>query len=598
MIKRAVGILMILYASLAMAFGTTFLKPSEAFEPSISVSPTGLVELKVGLADGIYLYVEQIDVQVVAADGIELDELNVLTPSKDHDGDSVYYGDFEATAQLLNSSSSASMQQIKIEFNFQGCADAGLCYEPQSTVYETEIDPSKLPSATQIERKPIQTQTQTQTDGAISDTDIIVNTLKDGNIWTILLLFFGIGLALSLTPCIFPMIPILSSIIVSQGEGLSAKRGFMLSFVYVIAMAFAYSIAGVLAGLFGENLQVMLQNPYAISAFAFIFVILAFSMFGFYDIALPSSFQTKLSRVSDDASKRGGYIGVAIMGFLSALIVGPCVAPALAAALVYIGQSGSALLGGSALFVLSLGMSAPLLLIGLGAGRFMPKPGGWMSIVTKVFGAVMIAIAIWMMSRILPDETTMTLWALFFIVSAIYLGALERLESSRRSWNALQKATAIIFLIYGVALLVGALSGNSSLSQPLKNLAQTSFIADAKKESLQFKTVKSIDELDQILAQSRGQNIMLDFSAKWCAACEEYEQITFVNSSVIAALSGYTLIKADVSENSPATKALMKKYGVFGPPVVIFFDKNTQILKHKTLVGFTPPEQFLTNLSQ
>ncbi len=595
MLKKLLLTTVLMFSTLLMAFGTTFLSPSEAFKPSLKLSTETNISVNIELGEDIFLYVDKFALEAVSPDGVEVQNITFATPTKDHDGDMVYDGDLIADAVLTYSGDLVGVHSVELRLKFQGCAEAGLCYEPQKISYHLDVDLSKLTS--KIEKKIEQEGKTDDIDLQKSDTDIIVDTLRDGSIWAVLLLFFGFGLALSLTPCIFPMIPILSSIIVSQGEGLSARRGFMLSLVYVLAMAFAYSLAGVAAGLFGENLQVALQNPYVIVSFAIVFIALAFSMFGFYEISMPSSFQTKLNRVSEDAGKKGGYVGVAIMGFLSALIVGPCVAPALAAALVYIGQSADALLGGAALFVLSLGMGAPLLLIGFGAGHFMPRPGGWMSVVTKVFGVVMIAIAIWMLSRILPDEITMVLWALFFIVCAIYMGALESLGDEKRSWNALLKSVAILSLMYGAILLVGALSGGSSLTKPLQGLVG-SVTQDSSKRELSFVTIGSIDELDKILSSSKGSGVMLDFSAKWCAACKEYEEITFSDKMVIDALDGYTLIKADVTPNSDENKALMKKYGVFGPPVVIFFDKNSEVIEHKTLVGYTPPDKFLENLSR
>jgi len=425
-----------------------------------------------------------------------------------------------------------------------------------------------------------------------NETDTIAQSFENESMWAVLLTFFGFGLLLSMTPCIFPMIPILSSIIVSQGEGMSAKRGFILSLVYVLSMAFAYTLAGVLAGLFGSNIQAAMQNPYVVIAFATVFVALAFSMFGFYEIGLPSSLQSKLSKVSDNASNRGGFLGVSIMGFLSALIVGPCVAPPLAGTLVYIGQTGDALFGGLALFVMSLGLGMPLLLIGIGAGKYMPKPGGWMSNVSKVFGVVMLAIAIWMLEKIAPASVTMALWAMLFSVSAVYLGALEPL-GDRRSWNALNKGIGIVLLIVGLSLFVGLLSGSTNILKPFEKFTQKSTSVSVAQEELSFRVVRNIDELDNILEVNHGKKIMLDFSAKWCTSCKELEEITFKDATVIAKLKDYVLIRADVTENSAEQKALSKAYGVFGPPAILFFDEAGVLQKKKTIIGYKPPLEFL-----
>ncbi|MCJ7764755.1 MAG: protein-disulfide reductase DsbD, partial [Thiovulaceae bacterium] len=420
--------------------------------------------------------------------------------------------------------------------------------------------------------------------------------------WSILGIFFGIGVVLSLTPCIFPMIPILSSIIVSQGEDISAKRGFLLSLVYVLAMAVAYSLAGVLAGVFGENLQVLLQNEWAIIVFALVFVALAFSMFGFYEIGLPASWQSKLSSVSDDASNKGGFVGVAVMGFLSALIVGPCVAPGLAGALIYIGQTGNAFLGGAALFVMSIGMGLPLLLIGVGAGRFMPRPGGWMDTLTKVFGVVMLAIAIWMLSRIVSDSINMVLWALFFMTSAVYMGAFESLEVSKRGWNALFKAFGVIFMIYGVLLFIGVLSGSSSLITPLDqfgkaNITTVQSVSSAEKSDNEFKVIHSSEELDAILEANKDRVVMLDFSAEWCTSCTEMEHITFSDQKVKAKMKSFVLVQADVTANSEEERALTKRFGLFGPPGILFFKEGEEI-KNARVIGYQPPEKFLAHLEK
>ena len=467
---------------------------------------------------------------------------------------------------------------------YQGCSEAGLCYEPSTKEFAFTIDTTALASNESGEKavEPLAegttvTAEKTQEGSAFgeSETDKLVDTLKGGSIWSILGIFFGIGVVLSLTPCIFPMIPILSSIIVSQGEGISAKRGFLLSLVYVLAMAVAYSLAGVLAGMFGENLQVLLQNEWAIIGFALVFVALAFSMFGFYEIGLPSSWQSKLSSVSDSASNKGGFIGVAVMGFLSALIVGPCVAPGLAGALIYIGQTGNALLGGAALFVMSIGMGLPLLLIGVGAGKFMPRPGGWMDTLTKVFGAVMLAIGIWMLSRIVPDSVNMLLWALFFMISGVYMGAFEALEAAKRSWNALFKALGIVFIIYGVLLFVGVLSGSNSLLTPLDQFAKGNTtvvegVVPAENRKVSFQVIHSSEELDAILDANKNKTVMLDFSAEWCSSCKEMEHITFADEKVKAKLQTFVLVQADVTANSETEKALTKRFGLFGPPGIPF----------------------------
>jgi len=375
----------------------------------------------------------------------------------------------------------------------------------------------------------------------------------------ILLTFLGFGLLLSMTPCVFPMIPIISGVIVSQGEGLTTRKAFALSVVYVLAMAVAYTIAGVLAGLFGANLQAALQMPWVIYSFSLVFVALAFSMFGFYELKLPDALVAKVSSGSD----RGGYIGVAIMGFLSALIVGPCVAAPLAGALVYIGQTGDAVLGGLALFVMSLGLGAPLLLVGAGAGKYMPKPGGWMETVSKVFGVIMIALAIYMLDRLLDQWIIWVLYALLSLGSAVYL-----LKNS----NTFGKIVAVVLIV--LAGYFAYLSTNTV------------------KEYVHFEYVKTSAELDSAIKNS-SKPVMLDFWASWCVSCKELEHITYADPRVQEFLAGYTLLKVDVTENTDADKALMKRFNVFGPPALIFWDKDGKEEESKKIVGYKNPKDFL-----
>lgn len=584
---------LLMLLTFSMLFGGKFLMPDEAFKPVASLDKD-TVNVEVVIGHEIYLYVDKFKVELVDSKGITAS--NIAIPDGiNHDGEQAFISSPKVAVTLVKDDSVSGTQEVKVKVAFQGCSEQGLCYEPMEKIFSFEVNSDDLALSGDIGASEV---TQPIAEN-VSETDQIVNLLKGDSIWLILAAFFGIGVALSLTPCIFPMIPILSSIIASQGEGLSAKRGFMLALVYVLAMAIAYTIAGVLAGVFGANLQVMLQNPIAISAFALIFVALAFSMFGFYEIGLPASLQSKLSSVSDSAGERGGFLGVAIMGFLSALIVGPCVAPGLAGALIYIGQSGDAILGGAALFVMSIGMGLPLLVIGAGAGTFMPKPGGWMSKVTIVFGVVMLGIAIWMLSRILTDQITMLLWSLFFIGSAVYMGAFEPLELGRRSWNALVKTIAVVFVIFGSMLFIGGLSGASSLTNPLEKFTASTVVnATAKVEDKHiFKVIHSLAELDDVLKASKGKKVLLDFSAEWCVACKEFEEITFEDPAVKAKMGEFVLVNADVTKNSAEEKALTQHFNLFGPPGIIFFDESGNEIKGKTVIGYQPPEKFLAHLN-
>lgn len=557
-----------------------FVSPQEAFQPSVSVQD-GTIVAKVKLAKDIYIYDHALKFQL-DSDTLRIKKIIKPKPVV-HEGEKVYEGTPEFHVVLEKVSDVSGVQEVKFTFGFQGCSAMGLCYEPMSKTYTLKVDTSKIGGA----------KSAAPTQSAKNSVDSIADTLKHGSIWLILATFFGFGLLLALTPCVFPMIPIISGLIVSHGKDITTKKAFFLSLVYVLSMAVAYTIAGVLAGLFGSNLQATLQNPYVVVSFALVFVALALSMFGYYELKLPDAFVTKVSAKGQD---KGGIVGVAIMGFLSALIVGPCVAAPLAGALVYIGQTGDAMLGGVALFAMSLGMGLPLIIVGTGAGKLMPKPGPWMTLVNGIFGILMLGVAIWMLEKIVSPYIAMLLWAFLGLGSAIYLGAFDK------DSHLFKRTVAIGLLIYSLALGIGALAGSESMSRPLGFLSearQTSAAAqnsDTKK--LQFHKVETLGQLDILLQKYKGKKIMIDFAAQWCTACKELDEKTFSDSKVQEALKGYVLIRADVTKNKKQQKELSKAYGVFGPPVVIFIDKNGNVEREKTIVGYVEPKEFLQILSR
>ena len=558
-----------------------FLKPDEAFKASAYMKKNCTISATIDLGEEIYLYKSKLNAKLLNAQGIVIDHIN-LPNGVDHKGEVVFEGSPEIEIVLKKNKDIKGIVPITLQLGYQGCSMKGVCYEPMQKEFTLNINASKLSFKENI------SATDTQTNK-------ITQTLIEGNIGLVLLTFFGFGLLLSLTPCVFPMIPILSSIIVAQGNKMNAKKGFMLSVVYVLSMSTAYTIAGVLAGLFGSNIQITMQNPWIISTFALLFVGLAMSMFGFFEIGLPSSWQSKLSKTSDKVGNKGGMAGVAIMGFLSALIVGPCVAPPLAGALVYIGQTGNAVLGGAALFVLSLGMGLPLLIIGTGAGKFMPRPGGWMNNVSKIFGVIMLGIAIFMLSRIISETITMFLWAVLLIVVSVYMGALEPLKY--RSWDALFKGLGLIVLVYGFILFYGALKGETNPLNPLP----TNRVQDSKntvQHGLKFQKVHSLLELDTLMKQNKGKKIMLDFYADWCTSCKELEHTTFANPDVSNALKDYILIQADLTSNGDEEKELSDHFGIFGPPAIIFFDQNGTQIEDANLIGYKDAQTFLTHIKE
>lgn len=500
----------------------------------------------------------------------------------------------KAEVDLSLNTSSQSGQADVITLTYQGCWEGGVCYPPVTK--EIPINAFQPVSADVIaeQAKVANTAAVTTTSStpALTEQDQFAQMLSQGSIFVILGAFFVAGLALSFTPCVFPMIPILSSIIAGQGRHVSAGKGFVLSLVYVLAVSVTYTIAGVLAGLFGENIQALFQNPWIISAFSLIFVLLSLSMFGFYELQLPNSLQTKLSSASH--SQQGGTVaGVAVMGFLSALIVGPCMAAPLAGALIYIGQTGDPILGGSALFSMSLGMGVPLLLVGASAGKLLPHAGLWMNKVKAVFGVLLLLLAAWMLDRIVPTTVTMWLTAIILIVSAVYMGALSSAKSTKES---IAKGVGLIVLLYAVSLMAGALAGGNSLIYPLKAFAGGQA---QQNQGLPFINVTTPEALERELAQAKslGQPVMLDFYADWCVACIELEVVTFADSAVQTALKPYRVIKVDVTANDERAKALNKAYSVIGPPALIFFNAQGKQLDHKTLVGVIKPDVFLGHIS-
>ena len=592
--------LLIFSALLSVSLSADFLMPDQAFKPHAVLNQDMEIEASIEIADDIYLYSEKVTLEVTSDNGVSVK--NIISPNSiDYHGDQVYLKSPAFLVELQRDADVSGIQTVVLKLSYQGCSEQGLCYEPLSKEFSFDVDTLAL-SVVEKKRESItenklsdekiitEIKEEVVAEKELSESDAIADTIGSGNIALILATFFGFGLLLAMTPCVFPMIPIISGLIISQGKGITVKKAFMLSLVYVLAMAVAYTIAGVLAGLFGANLQAALQTPWVIYSFSFVFVALAFSMFGFYELKLPDSFVSKVS----SAGNGSGYVGIAIMGFLSALIVGPCVAAPLAGALVYIGQTGDAVLGGMALFSMSIGMGIPLIIVGVSAGKFMPKPGAWMTMVSAIFGVMMLGVAIWMLERVVDEYITMLLYAILGISFAIYLGALEK------GGHIFKKSVSIVLFFYSLALLMGVLAGSTSMARPLEFLKPQAVTSMIKTEAshAEFITITSIKELDNILAKNEGKKVMLDFYAEWCTSCKELEEVTFSDINVKAKMDEFILVQADVTANGEDEKALSQKYGVFGPPAIIFFDEASEVQKSKTIIGFVEPVEFLTHLNK
>ena len=563
------------------------LDPDEAFKISYDSQP-GLFKVSWDIAEGHYLYRDKMQ---ITTDEPGINSNPLVMPQGDAKDDPI----FNKTLYVFHNLADVALpyqyndsgdKEVTFKVKYQGCSEiSGICYPPQTKKFTVKLSPIS-------EAQAAASQQEAGLSEPVSEQDEIANALRSGNTWLTLIIFFGAGLLLAFTPCVFPMIPILSGIIVGQGEEITTRKAFYLSLVYVLAMALTYTIVGILVGLSGENIQAWFQNPWIIGSFAAIFVALSFSMFGFYELQMPASIQSKLVNISN-SQQGGNIVGVAIMGFLSALIVGPCVTAPLVGALIYIAETGDAVLGGMALFSLSMGMGAPLLLIGASAGKFLPKAGAWMDAVKAVFGVLLLGLAIWLLERVAPAAATMALWAALIIVSAIYMGAMDSLAEGSSGWKKLWKGLGVLLLIYGIIMLLGLASGNRNVYQPLKGLAGISGTA-SQVEHLNFKQIKGVDGFNAELerANAAGKTVMLDFYADWCVSCKEMEAFTFSDPAVQKALDGVVLLQADVTPNDEKDTELYKHFGIIGPPSIMFFGTDGKENRNYRVVGFMPADKF------
>ena len=610
-----------------------FLDPSEAFKFSARMVDGHTIAVTFQIADGYYMYRERFK---FSAQGAKLGAPQI-PPGKVH-YDETFAKDVETYRKALTIT-------IPVEVNGpftllaggQGCSEKGLCYAPQD--YKASLTgsgsvplPAAAPAApaaaapvasvpapaapaaaagqgavsvgvdggkaapaapgVKIYTVPKPTATDIPQPAAaaapaaapVSESGRLEAALKSGKLLVILPLFALLGLGLSFTPCVLPMVPILSSIIVGEGAQSSRSRGLALSATYALGMALVYTALGVAAGLAGEGLASALQNPWVLGAFALLMALLSLSMFGFYELQVPAALQSKLSTVSNRQAS-GKLAGVFVMGAISALIVGPCVAAPLAAALVYISQSRDVIIGGSALFAMAVGMSVPLILVGVSAGALLPKAGMWMDSVKRFFGVLMLAVGWWLVSPVLPGALQMMGWAALLVGYGMYL----LLNSGQ--WLA--KSVGVIVAVLGVAQLVGVVSGSRD---PLAPLAQLSG-KPAHEAPLAFQRIKTVQQLDAVLAQTGGKTAMLDFYADWCVSCKEMEKLTFVDPQVRAKLANTVLLQVDVTANDADDKAMLKRFGLFGPPGIILFDKQGKEIANARVIGFQDAAKFTASLS-
>jgi len=572
-----------------------FLEVDDAFKLEVSRSKRQL-KIKWVVAEGYYLYRERFSFLLEPSNsGATLGTPQFPGNGKMKDDPAfgrveVYDHDMEVRLSLEGTLT----ETLALVVNYQGCADAGLCYPPQTRRFPladipvTQEDELTLASDVSAVKQ--------SANKAQEPANSLSTQLKEGHLLLSLLTLYLLGIGLAFTPCVLPMVPILSSIIAGQ-QNLSVRKGFILSSTYVLAMATTYAFAGALIGYFGAkaNLQMYLQQPAILILFALFFMALALSMFGFYEIQLPAFIRDRLNQLNQK-QEGGSLINVAIMGALSALVVSPCVSAPLISILTYISSTGNTLLGGGALFSLGLGMGTPLILIGAGGGKYLPKAGSWMDTVKALFGVMLLAVALWLLERILPGPLTLALWALLLIVSANYMNALD---VAPHGWPKLWKGLGVFMLIYGIILLVAAASGRSDPLRPLRFSAQEAQTKTAVTEKF-FQRVKNLDELQATLASAKqqGRSVMLDFYADWCISCKIMERQTFSDPKVRALLSNTLLLQADISALTPEGQAMLDHFGLFGLPSILFWSPDGVELKEARVQGEMNAEQFQAHLKQ
>jgi thiol:disulfide interchange protein DsbD len=584
-LKRLFFLLVLLLAT-GTALAQELLEPERAFRFSARMVPGPAVEVHFAIAPGYYLYRDRLRFAVEgdAQVGLGAPELPAALPHKDE-----FFGETPIYRQQVTIHVPVRGEgPFQLKVTSQGCADIGVCYVPMDSrarLQATALDgPALSPGPGAPPGEPRL---------SLYASDLDIARLLEGNFALALGGFLVLGVLLAFTPCVLPMIPILSGIIAGEGKSLNKSRALGLSLTYVLSMAATYAVAGVAAAYVGSLIASYLQNIWVLGAFALLFVALALSMFGFYELRLPGFLHHRLHETH--GRLRGGRIAsVAAMGVLSAVIVSPCVSAPLAGTLLQISRTGDVVLGGSALFALALGMGLPLIAVGVSEGALLPRAGAWMVGVRKFFGVLLLAVALWIVSPLLPAAAEMTAWAVLLIGSAMFLRALDPLPGGASGWWRAGKAVGIVSLVAGVAMLVGALAGSRDPLRPLAGVVGAGSARVALPTP--WARVASLGELEQAL-RSAGKPAMLDFYADWCVSCKEMEKFTFSDPRVRAELEGMLLLQADVTRGSDADRRLLKRFSLFGPPGIIFFDAAGREIPGLRVVGYQPPERFLRTLA-
>jgi len=560
---------------------------------AIALDPTTLL-VRLTSAPGYYLYRHTIDFSIPGSEiRVASKELPPARAIRDeYFGETeVYYDQVEIPVRLERPAGPA--RSVELVAAFQGCLTDGICYPPMTRPIEVAL-PSAAAADVAVALTDAETPVAAAGPGTMSEQDELAGLLG-GSPLIALPLFFIAGILLAFTPCVFPMVPILSGLIAGAGGGMTTAKAFRLSLVYVLAMALVYTSFGVIAGLFGQNLQAIFQHPWVLSAFAMLFVLLSLSMFGFYDLQIPASLQTRLNALSNRA-EGGTLIGAAIMGALSALVVGPCVAAPLMGALIYIGQTGDAVLGGAALFSMAIGMGVPLMIWGTSAGGLLPRAGGWMVAIKAVFGVGLLALAIWMLERVLPGGVIMLLWGALATVSAMYLVSVSSLDQALTGWQKFWRGLGVVLLIFGAIQFVGALSGGQDWLRPLHHLQPQAGSASVSPARPAFETIETLDQLQARIDRS-PRPVFVDFYADWCVDCVRMERRTFPDPQVAERMRELTLLKIDVTDYTDEHRVILSHFGLIGPPAYLFFDEGLERQALRSF-GFMPPSEFLVLLDR
>ena len=567
--------------------GDDFLPPDQAFRFDALAEGSDRVRLNWEIAEGYYLYRARIKVRTPSTSaqlGTPQFPAGQVKTDEYFGKQEVYHHELRVSVPVARSS--AGQLDLPLEVTYQGCADAGLCYPPQTKTLVVRLAGS--------------TATDRGTQGGASGSEGVgagaaapratflsqewFSSALRGNLLIALACFYLGGLVLSCTPCVLPMVPILSGIIVGSGRHITGGRSFALSVSYVLGMALTYAIAGVASAAAGKEVQAMFQQWWVIALFAAVFFALALSMFGVFTVQMPASFQSRLAELSNRQSA-GTFGGVALMGALSALIVTTCVAPVLVGALLVISQTGAVARGGAALFAAGIGMGTPLLVVGASAGRLLPKPGPWMDLVKKLFGVLMLAVAVWMLARIVPGPVALALWSVPALILAWLLWSGIR-ERSALVWGL--RVAGVVAAVYGLTLLAGSALGGTDPLSPIPGAAKAV-------PTLTFREIHSVADLDREVtqAQAQGRSVLVDFSADWCTSCKEMERYTFTDPTVQAALSQTVLLRANVTQNDADDQALLRHFGIFGPPTIAFYGTDGRERSAYRVVGYMNAEAFV-----